>query len=132
MAVKRIIGLAGLALLTLALVACENQQERYFRRNVNRVSQDAVAKQFGPPHRAQELTTGETVWAYESRQKSDCTAYILRFDRRKSCVTGRNGNAREGTRVCGRMGVCCGPLGANLREHQPLPTCAQNCAREWP
>jgi hypothetical protein len=83
MAVKRIIGLAGLALLTLALMACENQQEHYFKKHVNRVSQDAVAKQFGPPHRAQELTTGDTVWAYESRERSDCTAYILRFDQTK-------------------------------------------------
>ena len=66
--------------MPLALVACENQQERYFRKHVNRVSQDAMAKQFGPPHRAQVLTTGETVWAYESRERSDCTAYILRFD----------------------------------------------------
>jgi hypothetical protein len=83
MAVKRFIRLAGLASLTLALVACESQQERYFRRNVNRASQDVVAKQFGPPHRAQELTTGETVWSYESRQRSDCTIYILRFDQTK-------------------------------------------------
>jgi hypothetical protein len=80
MAVKRFIRLAGLASMMLALVACEGQQERYFRRHVNRVSQDAVAKQFGPPHRAQALTTGETVWAYESRERSNCTAYILRFD----------------------------------------------------
>lgn len=58
MTVQRILRLAALALLPLALVACENQQGRYFRRHVNRVSQDAVAKQFGPPHRAQELTTG--------------------------------------------------------------------------
>ena len=83
MAVKWFIRLTGLAFLSLALVACEGQQERYFRRNVNRVSQDAVAKQFGPPNRAQELTTGETVWAYESRVRSDCTAYILRFDETK-------------------------------------------------
>jgi hypothetical protein len=83
MAVKRFTSLAVLALLTLALVACEGQQERYFRRHVNRVSQDGVAKQFGPPHRAQELTTGETVWAYESRDRSDCTTYILRFDQTK-------------------------------------------------
>ena len=80
---KRFIRLAGLMLLTLALVACESQLERYFRRNVNRASQDVVAKQFGPPHRAQELTTGETVWAYESRDRSDCTVYILRFDQAK-------------------------------------------------
>jgi hypothetical protein len=83
MAVQRFIGLAGLALMTLTLVACEGQQERYFRRHVNRVSQDTMAKQFGPPHRAQELATGETVWAYESRDRSDCTVYILRFDQTK-------------------------------------------------
>jgi hypothetical protein len=82
-AVKRLIRLAGLALLTLGIGACEGQQERYFRRHVNRASQDTVAKQFGPPHRAQELSTGETVWAYESRDRSDCTAYILKFDQTK-------------------------------------------------
>ena len=82
MAVQRFIRLAALVLLPLALVACENQQERYFRKHVNRVSQDTMAKQFGPPHRAQALTTGETVWAYESRERSDCTAYILRFDQK--------------------------------------------------
>jgi hypothetical protein len=80
MAVKRFINLTGLVLMTLALVACESRQERYFRKNVNQRSQDAVTKQFGPPHRAQELTTGETVWAYESRDRSDCTVHILRFD----------------------------------------------------
>jgi hypothetical protein len=83
MPVKGFMRLAGLTLMTLALVACEAQQERYFRRNVNRASQDAVAKQFGPPHRAQQLTTGETVWVYDSRGRSDCTAYILRFDQTK-------------------------------------------------
>jgi hypothetical protein len=83
MAVKRLITWAGLAVLTLGLVACESRQARYFRKHVNQRSQDAVAKQFGPPHRAQELTTGETVWAYESRDRSDCTAYILRFDQAK-------------------------------------------------
>jgi hypothetical protein len=83
MAVQRCIKLAGLALLTLALTACEGPQAHYFKKHINRVSQDAVATRFGPPHRAQELTTGETVWAYESRQRSDCTTYILRFDQTK-------------------------------------------------
>jgi hypothetical protein len=83
MAVKRFINVTGLALMTLALVACESRQERYFRKHVNQRSQDAVANQFGPPHRAQELTTGETVWVYESRDRSDCMAYILRFDQAK-------------------------------------------------
>ncbi len=80
MAVKRFIRLAGLALLTLGLVACESERERYFRKHVNQVSQDAVARQFGPPHRAQALTTGGAVWSYEYRDRSDCTVYILRFD----------------------------------------------------
>jgi hypothetical protein len=83
MAVQRFIRLAGLAVMTLALVACESRQERYFRKHVNQRSQDAVAKQFGPPHRAQELTAGGAVWAYESRSRSDCTLYILRFDQEK-------------------------------------------------
>jgi hypothetical protein len=83
MALKRIIRLAGLALLTLGLVACESERERYFRKHVNQVSQEAVARRFGPPHRAQELTTGGTVWSYEYRDRSDCTAYILRFDQAK-------------------------------------------------
>jgi hypothetical protein len=82
-AVKRFISLAGLGLITLALVACEGQQERYFRKNVNQRSQDAVAKQFGPPHRAHELTDGGTVWSYEYRDRSDCTVYILTFDQEK-------------------------------------------------
>jgi hypothetical protein len=81
--VKRLLSMAGLMLIMFALVACEGQQERYFRKNVNRTSQDAVARQFGPPHRAQELSTGDTVWAYESRDRSDCTTYILRFDQKK-------------------------------------------------
>jgi hypothetical protein len=80
MAVKRFITLAGLAFLTLGLVACESERERYFRKHVNQVSQDAVARRFGPPHRAQELTTGGAVWSYEYRDRSDCTVYILRFD----------------------------------------------------
>ncbi len=80
---QRFITLAGLAVFTLALMACEGEQARYFKRHVNHVSQDAVARQFGPPHRAYELTTGDTLWAYESRQKSDCTAYILRFDQER-------------------------------------------------
>ena len=80
---KRIIRLVGLVVLTLGLVACESERERYFRKHVDHASQDAVARRFGPPHRTQELTTGETVWSYESRDGSDCTAYILTFDRTK-------------------------------------------------
>jgi hypothetical protein len=81
MAVKRLITSAGLAFLTLGLVACESEQAYYFKNRVNHISQDAVVRRFGPPHRAHELTTGDLVWAYEVRDRSACTAHILRFDR---------------------------------------------------
>jgi hypothetical protein len=61
MAVNRFTGLAGLAFLTLALAACEREQARYFKTHVNTVSQEAVVRRFGPPHRAHELRTGDTV-----------------------------------------------------------------------
>jgi hypothetical protein len=80
MAVKRLVAWVGLVVLTLGLVACESERERYFRKHVNQISQDAVARRFGPPHRAQELRDGGTVWSYEYRDRSDCTIYILRFD----------------------------------------------------
>jgi hypothetical protein len=83
MAVKRLITWAGLALLTLGLVGCESERERYFRKHLHQVSQDAVAQRFGPPHRALELTTGGAVWSYEYRDRSDCMVYILRFDPEK-------------------------------------------------
>jgi hypothetical protein len=83
MAVKRLPSVAGLALMTLGLVACESEQARYFKKHVNQVSQDAVVRRFGPPHRAQELSTGDMVWSYELRDRSDCTAHILRFDQAK-------------------------------------------------
>jgi hypothetical protein len=83
MAVKRLIGLVGVALLALALVACESEQARYFKRHVNHISQDAVVRRFGPPHRTQELTTGDIVWSYEFRDRASCTAHILRFDEAK-------------------------------------------------
>jgi hypothetical protein len=80
MVAKRFISLAGSAFLMLGLSACESEREHYFRRHVNRASQDAVAQRLGPPHRAQELTAGGAVWSYEYRDRSDCTVYILRFD----------------------------------------------------
>jgi hypothetical protein len=51
MAVKRLITSAGLALLTLGLVACESEHAYYFKNRVNHVSQDAVVRRWGaaPP-----------------------------------------------------------------------------------
>jgi hypothetical protein len=92
MAVKRLITSTGLALLTLGLMACESEHARSFKNHVNHVSQDAVVRRLGPPHRAHELTAGGTVWAYESRDRSDCMVYILRFDQAKVL---RDWNERE-------------------------------------
>jgi len=80
MAVKRFISLTGFAFLTLALMACEREQARYFQKHLNTVSQDAVVRRFGPPHRIHKLSTGDVVWSYEFRDRSNCTADILRFD----------------------------------------------------
>ncbi len=73
----------GLALILLMVTSCATRQERYLDRSVNQASQDAVAKEFGPPTQSQELTTGETVWGYRSNQGSRCKEYILTFDRQK-------------------------------------------------
>jgi hypothetical protein len=83
MAVTRLITSAGVALLALGLVACESEHAHYFHTHVNHVSQDAVVRRLGPPHRAHELSTGDVVWAYEFRDRSTCTAHILRFDQAK-------------------------------------------------
>jgi hypothetical protein len=74
---------AGVALLMLLVGACATQQESYLKDNVNQVSQDAVAKRFGPPHHQQELGTGEAVWGYQFNKESDCTQYVLTFSRDK-------------------------------------------------
>jgi hypothetical protein len=81
MAVPRWVAAAGLALLALGLVGCESEHGHYFKRHVNHVSQDAVVRRWGPPHRVHELSNGDVVWAYNSGSGSHCTAHILRFDR---------------------------------------------------
>jgi hypothetical protein len=81
--VKGFVRLTVAGMILLGLVACASEQERYLKQHVNEVSQDAVAKRFGPPTHTQELTTGESVWSYETRDGSDCQTYILTFDRTK-------------------------------------------------
>jgi len=81
MAGTRWITAAGLALLVLGLMGCESEHARYFNKHVNHVSQDAVVRRWGPPHRVHELSNGDVVWAYDSGSRSNCTAHILRFDR---------------------------------------------------
>jgi hypothetical protein len=81
MSMTQWISAAGLALLALGLVGCESEHAHYFKRHVNRASQDAVVRRWGPPHRVHELSNGDVVWSYESGSQSTCAAHILRFDR---------------------------------------------------
>jgi hypothetical protein len=65
----------------LSLTACTPWRIEYLRDSVNRATQDEITAQLGPPQAARALTTGETVWRYESYQGDLlCLEYILRFD----------------------------------------------------
>jgi hypothetical protein len=66
----------------VSLTACTPWRIEYLRDAVNRAAQDEITTKLGPPQAARELTTGETVWRYESYQGDLlCLEYILRFDR---------------------------------------------------
>ena len=52
----------------LSLTACTPSRMSYLREAVNRATQDEITTKLGPPQAAKELTTGETVWRYESYQ----------------------------------------------------------------
>jgi hypothetical protein len=80
MAATRGISLVGLTFLALVLVGCEGEPAQYFRNRVNRATQDAVVRRFGPPHRVHALRNGDMVWSYEFGSGSACAVHILRFD----------------------------------------------------
>jgi hypothetical protein len=65
----------------VSLTACTPWRMAYLRDSVNRATQDEITTQLGPPHAARALTSGETVWRYQSYQGDLlCLEYILRFD----------------------------------------------------
>jgi hypothetical protein len=67
--------------IALSLTACTPGRMAYLREAVDRASQDEIARKLGPPQAARELTTGGTVWRYESYQGDLlCLEYILQFD----------------------------------------------------
>jgi hypothetical protein len=70
--------------VAFSLTACAPWRMEYLRQAVDRATQDEITTKFGPPQAARELTTGETVWRYESYQGDLlCLEYILRFDQAK-------------------------------------------------
>jgi hypothetical protein len=65
----------------LSLTACTPWRMTYLRDSVNRATQDEITTRLGPPHAARVLTSGETMWRYQSYQGDLlCLEYILRFD----------------------------------------------------
>jgi hypothetical protein len=69
---------------TLSLTACTPWRMAYLRDAVDHATPDEITMRFGPPLAARELTTGETVWRYQSYQGDLlCLEYILRFDQAK-------------------------------------------------
>jgi hypothetical protein len=73
---------AGVA--ALSLTTCTPWRMAYLRDAVDHATQDEITTRLGPPLAARELTTGETVWRYQSYQGDLlCLEYILRFDQAK-------------------------------------------------
>jgi hypothetical protein len=64
-----------------SLTGCAPWRMEYLREAVNRATEDEITTRLGPPQAVRELTTGETVWRYQSYQGDLlCLEYILRFD----------------------------------------------------
>jgi hypothetical protein len=73
------------------LSACGLMEAGYFQSQVDQVTQDAVARRYGEPHKVAKLPEGRTVWTYFDRGSSSvgyggyasrgpCKAYLLTFD----------------------------------------------------
>ena len=84
---SRYVLLIGFAVLS----ACGLLETGYFQTQVGQVTQDAVARRYGEPHKVGRLPEGRTVWTYFDRGSSTagytgyasrgpCNAYLLTFD----------------------------------------------------
>jgi hypothetical protein len=93
----------GLLLVALMLTSCASGEARYLKAAMNQATMAEVENHLGQAHSTWDLRTGETLWAYQSGvpsgtdssgitivgpgwvvgRHSDCTAYILLFDRQK-------------------------------------------------
>ncbi len=93
----------ALMALVLVMASCTSWQAQYLTGAANQAAMDEVEKRLGRPRLTWELTTGETLWTYRSGVpsgthtggmtivgpgwvlggRSDCTAYVLLFDRQK-------------------------------------------------
>jgi hypothetical protein len=80
---RRLVTWSGVVLLALTVASCATWPDTYLTHGVDHATQDAVAKQLGPPHLSRELTTGESVWSYGFMNNMGCTTYILTFDQQR-------------------------------------------------
>lgn len=83
----QLIAVAGFGMVC----ACSQFETGYFQSKVNQVTQEAVAHQYGAPHKQDQLPDGRSVWTYFDRgsstsgyggymRRSSCTSYVLTFD----------------------------------------------------
>ncbi len=82
---------AFLVLLMLVTISC-GLETHYFKDRVNEVSQERVARRYGPPHKVESLQNGGETWIYYDRgsatasyagyaESKYCRAYLLSFDK---------------------------------------------------
>ena len=100
---------AGLIFAALGIVGCATTPASFLRAATDRVTQEDVGAQLGPPHEVWALATGDTLWTYRTDERlwaywngtsaggraggvsivgpglvllpgTRCTAYVLRFD----------------------------------------------------
>lgn len=80
----------GLVLLGFA-AGCGEFETGYFQGKVDRVTQEEVAKRYGPPHQRETQAGAREAWTYYVRgsgtsgysgtaRASYCRAYVLTFD----------------------------------------------------
>ncbi len=81
-----------LILLVFVAMSCGLIETQYFKDRVNEVSQERVARRYGPPHKAEPLQNGGEMWIYYDRgsatasyagyaESKYCRAYLLSFDK---------------------------------------------------
>jgi hypothetical protein len=91
----------ALVLVAILVLACTPWRTQYLADEVNKATQDDVAKRLGAPNATQVLGNGETVWTYrydkEAKDESaihielsislsgkpKCVEYILTFDQQR-------------------------------------------------
>jgi hypothetical protein len=84
--------ISGSVIVGLITLGACSSDAKYFQDRVNEVTQAAVGKRYGAPHKVQSSADGNVIWTYFERgsgtagfsgqvRKSVCQAYVLTFDK---------------------------------------------------